>query len=478
MLQILKDTEQRLVMRLGDRKLRWTKLVLDKDAGFAWVERGRRLLPQRTLVIPLAEIAAIESETTARGSTGLIKLTTRSNRRYWLAAAAACTQDAADRLRSFVGVTEQAAPALSPRRGFRNMRAGQAAAAIAMAGGAIWLVAQFGGLVAGAAANTGGFIAERLQSSLLLPACDAQDSRTAIEELVRDRLGSGAVLANIVERGQSGGERLCAATARRDGRTANVSYRSYRDGWTPKVQLAGEIVTLKLDTARTAAIARAIETFLAASQNSARSGQAPRQTDQAIDNQLSIIFGASDLAAEPLAPAEIDKALAWLKAADRVGAVYLLAGTGFDDFATVPRTDAIQKRLRANVVTFDNEFGRYADFQMIVLAAVANAQMRAMTGTKASGWNGTIEASGDEVRAQLSQAMRSNFIALVYDGHNDAWRMARLTALGRAAPVAAKFLTREEAAAVRELALRTVGYFRDAAVQARVREVAGLLAAR
>jgi hypothetical protein len=73
--------------------------------------------------------------------------------------------------------------------------------------------------------------------------------------------------------------------------------------------------------------------------------------------------------------------------------------------------------------------------------------------------------------------MKSNMIALVYDGHNDSWRMARLTALGRTAPVAAKFLSKEDAGAVRELALQTVAYFKDATVRAKVQDVAALLSA-
>lgn len=479
MLQILKDSDRRLVMRLGDEKLRWRKFILDKDAGLAWFEPARRLLPQPTLTIPLAELAAIDSETIAGGksATGLIRLTTKSKRRHWLPGDAGATQEAAERMRSFVGLADaQPVPAERPAPSLRGvgLRVAQAAVIIVAVGSGTWLVAQAGGVVAAAAAKTGGLVArsaERIHNTFLLPSCDAPESRSAIQELVRDRLGSSAMLTDIAERGQSGSERICAATAQRDGRTANVSYRNYWDGWTPKVRLSTEIVALKLDAARTAAIGDAIDAFLAASQNSARTGRVPRQIDQTTDRQLSVIFGASDFAAEPLAPAEIDKALAWLKAADRIGTVYLLAGTGFDDVAQVPHTDAIQRRLRGNVVAFADEFGRYADFQMVLLAAIANAQMRA------SHRPGAIKAGGEEIRAQLSQAMKSNFIALVYDGHNDGWRMARLTALGRTAPVAAKFLSKEDARAVRELALQTVGYFKDASVQARVRDVAGLLGA-
>jgi hypothetical protein len=480
MFLILKDTEKRLVMTLGDRSSRWTKYVLDKEAGYAWFERGRRFLPPQTLTVRLTDIAAIESRTVGRGrkSSDNVVVTTSAQVRLRLIGETGHTQEAVARMRKFIDLNEAApqATGLASPLATLGMRAGQVAAVLVAGLAVVWVVAQAGGLVANAAAKAGDLVtrgAGHFQNRFLLPACDAAESRDAIQELVRDRLGSSAVLADVAQRGQSADERLCTATARRGTQTASVSYRNYWDGWTPKVRLTGEIVTLKLDAARTVAIDEAIGMLLSSSQGSSRTGNAPRQSDQAIDKALATVFGASDLATEPLAPAEIDRALAWLKAADRVGAVYLLAGTGYDDFTKVPRTDAIQRRMRSNVVAFASEYGRYADFQMVLLAAVANAQMRATT----SGKPNSVQANADDVREQLAQAIRSNLIALVYEGHNDGWRMARLTALGRTAPVAAKFLSKDEAKALRDLALQTVDYFKDITVRAKARDVAATLSA-
>jgi hypothetical protein len=475
MFLILKDTERRLVMTLGDRASQWTKYILDKEAGYAWFEHSRRFLPPRTQTVRLNDIVVIASPAAKSDS---IVVTTTAGARFQLVGELGHTQEAIARMRSFIGLKD--APPRVARKTVpllaMSQRAGKIAAVTVPCIVAVWFLAQTGGLVADAAAKAGGLFvrgAERIQNRFLLPSCDAPESRDAVQELVRDRLGSSAVLADVAQRGPAGEERLCNATARRGAQTASISYRNYWDGWTPKVRLSGEIVTLKLDAERTKHIDEAIETFLASSRTSHRTGTVPRQSDPAIDRTLSVIFGASDLAAEPLAPAEIDKALTWLKAADRVGAVYLLAGTGYDDFAKVPPSAALQRRLRGNVVAFADEFGRYADFQMVLLAAVANAQMRAASG----GRTGAIEASADEIREQFIQAFRSNLIALVYDGHNDGWRMARLTALGRTAPVAAKFLSKEDASAMRGLALQTVDYFKDVTVRAKVRDVAALLSA-
>lgn len=480
MLEILKDTDRRLVLMLGARRSARSKWILDKDAGFLWIERRRRFWLDRTLTIPLAEVAGIDTQ--ASGRREILVLTTASRAQHRFAVEAGCARTATRRMRDFTGL--QDAPPLvvqkvqqMPRWGTRGT---QAVAAAGVCVVAVWAVAQAGGLVADAAAKAGGLFvrgAERIQNRLLLPACDAAESRDAIQELVRDRLGSSAVLSDIAQRGQSGDERFCNATARRGTQTASISYRNYWDGWTPKVRLTGEIVALKLDAARMTTVDEAIQTFLASSGSSHRTGTVPRQTDQAIDKALAVIFGASDLAAEPLAPTEIDQALGWLKAADRVGAIYLLAGTGYDDFAKVPQSAALQRRMRGNVIAFADEFGRYADFQMVLLAAVANAQMRAAGTASTPAKARASTANADETRAQLTQAMKSGFIALVYDGHNDGWRMARLTALGRTAPVAAKFLSKDDAKALRDLALQTVDYFKDPTVRAKTRDVAALLSA-
>ena len=479
MLEVLKDTGRRLVMTLGDRKSRWTKIILDKDAGRAWFERRRKFLPTRTRTVPLTDIVSIGTEAITRGAAAsdIIVVTTTSKAQFRLAGDTGSTQDAAARMRAFADL-EGTAPPHVTRAGsalaYWGRRAIAGGVVMTVAAAAVALAVTLGGLVMGAAGKAGhaaSDVAARIGGLFALPACDAPASRNTILELVRDRIGPSATLTDIADDGASGGERLCRAIAQRDGKVAPVSYRNYWDGWTAKVRLSGEIITAKLDSARTAAIATVAETFLAASRTSHLTGTPPRQTDPAIDQALATVFGASDLAAEPLPADEIDKALQWLKTADRIGSVYILAGTGFDDFANVPQTDMIQRRLRSNVVGFADEFGRYADFQLIVLSAIANAQMRLAASAPAA------QTRTDEIRALLSQAITSNFIALVYDGHNDAWRMGRLTALGRAAPVAAKFLTKEDARTVREQALQTLDYFKDATVRRKARDVADLLAA-
>src|SRR5689334_14724812 len=108
MLEILKDTERRLVMTLGSRQARWTRFVLDKDAGRAWFERRGRFLPQRTLSIALDQITAIQSHVGRTDSILLIG----SKQRLRLSGEPGYTQAAVRRMREFAGLTEEPAPVL------------------------------------------------------------------------------------------------------------------------------------------------------------------------------------------------------------------------------------------------------------------------------------------------------------------------------------------------------------------------------
>src|SRR5712672_254139 len=99
MIEILKDTDQRLVMTLGPGAKRRARFVLDKESGQAWFER-RSLLPSRTVQTPLADIAKVE----AAGHR--LVIVTTSGVRHIFAGEADGVRDAAERIRTFVGLTD------------------------------------------------------------------------------------------------------------------------------------------------------------------------------------------------------------------------------------------------------------------------------------------------------------------------------------------------------------------------------------
>lgn len=480
MLEVLTDTDRRLVLRVGQLQSRATKIILDKNAGRAWFDRRLSFFPQKTFSLLLAEFATVSAVTTTSGKheTDYLQITTRSGGRLRFASGPGETDLAAERVRDFVGLPQHMphmTEAVRPIEHWRQRIASSAskgAAILAIAAVAIGVVWSVGGVLTSAVGAVGN-LAQRATDGVgglfAPPDCNTPESVRTIQELVRDRLGSSAVISEVVQTGSADGERLCSAVARGNNRTANVSYRVEREGRAAKVHLAA-ISIARLDANRMSAVARAAETFLAVSRHASTTGAPPRQNDSAIDPLLATLFGVSDLAAEPLPGNEVDDAMRWLRIGDRIGAVYLLAGTGFEDFARVPHTERTQQQMRANVVAFSGEIGRYLDFQLTLLGAIANAQMR-VTATDSP-------VARDDTRALLSQAMRSSFIALVYGGLSDSWRMNRLTTLARTAPVAARFLSKDEARAVREQALQTVDYFKEPMVRERVREIAQAIAPR
>src|SRR5438874_593685 len=99
MIEILKETEQRLVMALGRGGKRRARFVLDKESGQAWFER-RSLLPSRTVQTALSDIAAIE----AAGHRLII--VTKSGTRHLFAGDPDSVREAAGHLNRFVALAE------------------------------------------------------------------------------------------------------------------------------------------------------------------------------------------------------------------------------------------------------------------------------------------------------------------------------------------------------------------------------------
>jgi len=80
-----------------------------------------------------------------------------------------------------------------------------------------------------------------------------------------------------------------------------------------------------------------------------------------------------------------------------------------------------------------------------------------------------------EVRSTFAQAMKSNLISLVYDGLSNDWRMSRLATLARVSPVIVRFLSKDDARGIADIASQTLDYFSDPTVKASVQKIATAL---
>ena len=454
MFEVLKDTPRRLVIASGAGR-RPSRYILDKDAGRGWFDRPWRSM----LRIALADIVAIDAiDILPPQAASEIVLKLASGQRYRLAVETGKSAEAAKLIGTFLDLPE--ATSIHTTKASSRARRWATLLSLALAAVAIVLTA------AGQIANL-----------LILPDCDSSRARQTATELLQAKSADPVNLAEMVRTGRTSAENRCQARLTVAGDTAVVGYRIYWDGWSAMVRMTGAVGTLKLDPARMNAISKAVDDFLELARESHLTGNPPRQTDPAVDTLLTAVFDTRGLAGI-LAPSEMDSTIEWFNAGDSIGSVYVLAGSGFNDLAKLPATDAMQQRMRANVVRFADEFGRYTNFQMTILAAIAEAQMSFIAnGPDAEIAADDFRAKVADVHGTFSQAMKSNFISLVYDGLSNDWRMSRLATLARIAPVAARYFSKDEARGIAEQAIQTLDYFSDPTVKATVREIAGSISA-
>jgi hypothetical protein len=321
------------------------------------------------------------------------------------------------------------------------------------------------------------FAGFKIPDFFILPGCDAQRTRDTLHDLLRKRAQGPIALTDFSTISRSKTEYRCSADIAVNGDHATVGYRSTWDGFSAMVRVTGTLGAARLDPARMRAIDEAYDAFMAHAIDAYQSGAPPRQSEPVVNTQLATILDVAGLPAKTLAGGDIDEAIRWFNSGDTVGAVYLLAGTGVNDIAQLPPDDATQRKLRENVVKFSDEYGRYLDFQITLLAAIADAQANFSSG----GPPDEIDSAAyrrkvSDIRGLLAQALKTDFISLVYDGLTSDWRLARLDAIARVGPIATRVLPRDELAAIRDQANLTLPYFsNDATVRLRVSAVTGML---
>lgn len=456
MFEVLKETPRRLVLASGEGSHR-RRHVLDKDAGFAWFEQAGPIRSRRIRRIALTDIAGVDSiEVEPPHPEGrlIVRLTSGRARRIGIEAGA--SSQAAQTIRGFLDLPDAGA-AHTTVASSRTRRLAARTALVA----AVVVAISFGIV--------------KLMPLLVLPDCDSATIRRMVGQTLQARASDPVSVGDIHIMRQSRNEKICRARITVSGDAADVGFRVSWNGWTPTVRVTGPVGTTMLDHALTNAVGKAVDDFLNRARDAYRTGNPPRQSDPAVDALLTTMFDTRSLTGI-LAPSEIDAAIDWFNTANAAGNVYLLAGTGHNNLATLPQTDAMQQQMRGNVVRFADEFGRFADFQMQILAAIAQAQMSFIANGPESEISAEdFRAKVTDVRSTFVQAMKSDFISLVYDGLSNDWRMSRLATLARVAPVMARFVSKEDARGIADIANQTLDYFADPTVKAAVQKIAGVL---
>lgn len=227
-------------------------------------------------------------------------------------------------------------------------------------------------------------------------------------------------------------------------------------------------------------VSTAADTFVALSKDAAASGNAPRQSDQTVADLLDLVLDTSVVQKGPVPPiSELEQTNAWLLAALKVGVVYMYAGTGSTDVATLPNTPEAAARVEQNVIKFAPEMGRYYDAASTLSGSLMETLSAfAATATKEQLDRPQVKSGFAGMRSSAVQFIGGELSALTIQGLDDNWRLERLRVLAALAPKAAKFLLPDQLQALRELATSVAGQMTGAPVKAGLLSFAAAMAAK
>src|SRR6266540_545850 len=425
MLQVLENTPDRLVVKTGVRPFHTTTATFDKSTGKARFERTVFFWKRKPIEVPLDDIESItvvqQNMTGAQGmqfssNNPLVQL--KSGQRFWLsdAGSQADSVQAVQLMRDFLAGAQTGGAAAAPAAE-QPIVAPHPSRIYRWAAIAVSTFAAVAFLIIGVA---------RVASFFTLPDCDDETTRKTLNEIFEEKKVKIERLGEVKSLSSTSSERMCQARADIPGGALNLQYRIDWSGWSKRVTITEAEAEAKIDSAR-------------------------------LD--------------------EVKKAAEWFVAGDRVGTIYILAGTGVNDINKLPNDANVQRRTHRNVADFAPEFARYLDFQVKLAGIMMDVELNhtAKSG-KDSLDRPEVKKEVAEARSTLAETLTGDLTTLAYDGVTDDWRRQRLTVMMEVAPKAAKFLSPEQARAVREHALKVATFQRDKLIQDMVKGFADSIA--
>jgi hypothetical protein len=212
---------------------------------------------------------------------------------------------------------------------------------------------------------------------------------------------------------------------------------------------------------------KAADDFAALAKDSYRTGNIPRQSDEAARPLLDAVFEVGILKSKPtLAKEDIGLLGDWLLSANKVGIAYLFAGIGTSDLSKVTNDPKLIESANRNTVVYALEVGRYMDAALVLQATIADvaAQLAANSDS-----NVKVKSGLEKVRAGLTQTIQGTIESFALDGISDEWRRQRLPALDWIAPKAAKLLRPDQCELLHNSARSVNQTTHDAEIQGELR---------
>jgi len=304
----------------------------------------------------------------------------------------------------------------------------------------------------------------RLVAKLTLPDCNDADAQRIVGETLEDKKIKPHPFSKVRAVSATRTERVCAARMEYSGGQIDLLYRIDWNGWTPQVKITEMAAQAVIEPEHLDEVRKAADEFVSLASASPVNGHPPRQSEPTVRRLLDTVFDLAKVEGAALAPSEVAKALDWSRAGDRIGTVYILAGTSVGDVTRLANNPTAQQRTHRNVADFAPEFARYLDFEVKLGAIMMEAELKRAADASDEE---RVEAKRitDDVRATLAQTLAGDLTTLAYEGVSDEWRRQRLATMMQVAPKAAKFLNPEQARALRQHAMTVVSYVKEKSLQ-------------
>lgn len=205
--------------------------------------------------------------------------------------------------------------------------------------------------------------------------------------------------------------------------------------------MSAAVAMAAMDQQKIAAAQKAAAEFVKLAGNAAKTGKPPRNSDPKVKALLETVLDTSAMTTPEFS--DIPRITQWLSNADRIGLVYMLAGTGTNNLAAAanPKT---ADRIAKNIVEFQDEYGRFADFQVVLSGFTLDAVRAKMdSAPERERKDPKFQAGFMQVAGGIAQTIAGTLSTFTAEGITDDWRRDRLAPLTAIAPKAAETLPRE-----------------------------------
>lgn len=223
---------------------------------------------------------------------------------------------------------------------------------------------------------------------------------------------------------------------------------------------------------KAAEITRAADDFVALNK---QSDHVLRESDPRAKALLRVIFDTAGLKppGDHWAWEEYDNIREIVLALSKVGIVYERAELGADASEA-----ATERQINRNDIYYAFEIGEFLDALLTVVAMQIDTAVSAQQAAWARGRKEAISLALLRIGHPSAQLVANVFYKMQIPGHDDDWRLARLSSLNRFVPYVMLVISQADSRGLQRICLETVQFTKDMEVQAQLRELANTLGSK